>query len=422
MENVPEGGERCFVCYRLRLEKAAQYAAEHGFDYFCSTLSISPMKNAAKLNEIGEELSEIYPVKLLPSDFKKKGGYLRSFPGIRAVPPELLRLRVFKAGSRAPRIREDKSRKFPELMQLLRPLSGFIGRGAEYPPPFTSWKGGIFMKKLISLLIALTLGTLLCIPGFAADDNVLPCRDWDTTSAISPEYANFVTADTSIPWSTNIRENTLMVVTDGAVLRIKKDFTVNGVLIVHSGSKVVVQDGGSLIIGKAGIIATSGSIVVNKGGKLRNYGCLQTGGKVTVKGILKTYSSGAFKYSSAPRITSSGKILGKRSAIKGAPEYYFEDLHSLRGEMLHVRLEETGEEMDTRCTSTITQPAAAVLYKLDRTIRSATYPTSDSELGRLMGKRYITVRTSVYRPVIGSQTDRWYEDMFHPDADAPVLD
>ena len=78
MEELPEGGERCFVCYHLRLERSAQYAAEHGFDYFCSTLSISPMKNAAKLNEIGAELSEIYPVKLLPSDFKKKGGYLRS--------------------------------------------------------------------------------------------------------------------------------------------------------------------------------------------------------------------------------------------------------------------------------------------------------------------------------------------------------
>ena len=59
-------------------EILGQYAAEHGFDYFCSTLSISPMKNAAKLNEIGAELSGIYPVKLLPSDFKKKGGYLRS--------------------------------------------------------------------------------------------------------------------------------------------------------------------------------------------------------------------------------------------------------------------------------------------------------------------------------------------------------
>ena len=78
LENAPEGGERCFVCYRLRLERAARYAAEHGFDYFCSTLSISPLKNAQKLNEIGAELSEIYKVANLPNDFKKKGGYLRS--------------------------------------------------------------------------------------------------------------------------------------------------------------------------------------------------------------------------------------------------------------------------------------------------------------------------------------------------------
>lgn len=78
MEQLPEGGGRCLVCYRLRLEKAAQYAAENGFDYFCTTLTISPMKNAAALNEISEELSRIYPVKPLLSDFKKKGGYLRS--------------------------------------------------------------------------------------------------------------------------------------------------------------------------------------------------------------------------------------------------------------------------------------------------------------------------------------------------------
>lgn len=77
-ENIPEGGERCFKCYRLRLEAAAEYAEKHGFDYFTTTLTISPMKNAEKLNEIGEELSGIYNVKFLPSDFKKKGGFLRS--------------------------------------------------------------------------------------------------------------------------------------------------------------------------------------------------------------------------------------------------------------------------------------------------------------------------------------------------------
>ena len=78
LETVPEGGERCFRCYRLRLEATAKMAAEGGFDYFATTLTISPLKNAGKLNEIGEELSQIYKVEHLPSDFKKKNGYRRS--------------------------------------------------------------------------------------------------------------------------------------------------------------------------------------------------------------------------------------------------------------------------------------------------------------------------------------------------------
>lgn len=78
LEDIAEGGERCFACYKLRLERAAKYASENGYDYFCSTLSIGPLKNCSKLNEIGEQLSEIYPVRHLPNDFKKKNGYKRS--------------------------------------------------------------------------------------------------------------------------------------------------------------------------------------------------------------------------------------------------------------------------------------------------------------------------------------------------------
>ena len=78
LEYVPEGGERCFKCYRLRMEEAAKLAEEGGYDYFTTTLSISPLKNAAKINEIGQELAEIYHVQPLPSDFKKKNGYKRS--------------------------------------------------------------------------------------------------------------------------------------------------------------------------------------------------------------------------------------------------------------------------------------------------------------------------------------------------------
>lgn len=77
-ENVPEGGERCFRCYRMRIESTAKLAKEQGFDYFCTTLSISPLKNSQKINEIGYEVAEKYGIKWLPSDFKKKEGYKRS--------------------------------------------------------------------------------------------------------------------------------------------------------------------------------------------------------------------------------------------------------------------------------------------------------------------------------------------------------
>jgi len=77
-EKDPEGGERCFICYRMRLEEAARIASEGGFDYFTTTLSISPYKNAEKLNEIGQEVARLYGVSFLPSDFKKRGGYQRS--------------------------------------------------------------------------------------------------------------------------------------------------------------------------------------------------------------------------------------------------------------------------------------------------------------------------------------------------------
>lgn len=77
-EDCREGGERCFRCYELRLRKAAEEAKKGGYDYFCTTLSISPLKNAQKINEIGKRIGEEYGVLWLPSDFKKREGYKRS--------------------------------------------------------------------------------------------------------------------------------------------------------------------------------------------------------------------------------------------------------------------------------------------------------------------------------------------------------
>ena len=78
MEHLKEGGERCLKCYELRLREAAKIAKEGGFEYYTTTLSISPLKNADRLNEIGTRLANEYGVKYLQSDFKKRNGYKRS--------------------------------------------------------------------------------------------------------------------------------------------------------------------------------------------------------------------------------------------------------------------------------------------------------------------------------------------------------
>lgn len=77
-ENCKERGPRCTICFNLRLEKTAQIAKQKGFDYFCTTLTISPYKNAPLINKIGEKLAQKYQIKWLYSDFKKNNGYKES--------------------------------------------------------------------------------------------------------------------------------------------------------------------------------------------------------------------------------------------------------------------------------------------------------------------------------------------------------
>ena len=78
LADAPEGGERCLACFALRLDYTAEQAKQHGFEYFTTTLSVSPHKNADNVNRIGEEAGKKYGVKYLFADFKKKNGYLRS--------------------------------------------------------------------------------------------------------------------------------------------------------------------------------------------------------------------------------------------------------------------------------------------------------------------------------------------------------
>ena len=78
LEEEPERGRRCYRCYKLRLDAAAEAAKKNGFQWFCTTLTLSPYKNAEWLNELGQAAGERFGVHFLPSDFKKRGGYYRS--------------------------------------------------------------------------------------------------------------------------------------------------------------------------------------------------------------------------------------------------------------------------------------------------------------------------------------------------------
>jgi len=78
MEDMPEGDKRCLICYEMRLEKTAIYAKEHGYEVITTTLSISPHKNADKINEVGSKVAERHKIKFLADDFKKKGGFEKS--------------------------------------------------------------------------------------------------------------------------------------------------------------------------------------------------------------------------------------------------------------------------------------------------------------------------------------------------------
>lgn len=118
LEKEPECGRRCFRCYDMRLRKTAEMAVKEGADYFCTTLSISPHKNADKLMEIGEMLAGEYGIAYLPSDFKKKTGTREasSFPGNiiytgRIIVAVCIQKRRHRDGRNA---NEEKSRKKPD--------------------------------------------------------------------------------------------------------------------------------------------------------------------------------------------------------------------------------------------------------------------------------------------------------------------
>lgn len=257
------------------------------------------------------------------------------------------------------------------------------------------------MKKLISLLTALAIGFLMCIPVRAADiTSAFPLNivDWQENTAFTGGGCYFITQSARITSDVTVPENSMLVVTDSATLKITGKLTVKGTLAIHSGAKINVRKGGTLLLGRNSITVANGDIAVSRGGKLRNYGYLQSTGRTSVKGTLKNYTRGTFEYSNAPRAYSGGKISGRRTKNSGTALYYVQELETLAGNDLKLFDEHTGKTAYTNFNELpLIRSAEAILYKYERTIYSPEYPEPDSELRDLMDGRYITAEPiSVY--------------------------
>lgn len=236
------------------------------------------------------------------------------------------------------------------------------------------------MKKLLSLLIVLIMSvTAMCLPVSAEPLTVIDSREW---SGMMPGTCRFVTKNTSMTKISNVESDEMMVVTDGSNLKIKGKLTVKGTLIIHYGAQVTVMDGGQLILTKPAIVVANGTVAVSRGGKLRNYGYLQSSGRTAVKGVLKTYKTGTFTYYTEPEIYQSGEVIGSSTEITGAPLYYTEDYQYLVGRELEAFSEFTGESrtISAEDSKSVVWAAEAVLYKYDKTLYSPTPLDGDTEI------------------------------------------
>lgn len=149
LEFVPEGGERCFACYELRLREAAEYAKERKMDYFTTTLSISPMKNAEKLNEIGDRLAQEYGVKYLTSDFKKKNGYKRSVE----ISEEYGMYRQDYCGCVFSMQERERQKQEYQVLRIIEPDFGCEGRQEGEKPLDTVYLENTKTKEQLSIKV-----------------------------------------------------------------------------------------------------------------------------------------------------------------------------------------------------------------------------------------------------------------------------
>lgn len=218
------------------------------------------------------------------------------------------------------------------------------------------------MKRFFSLLISVFLSVaVLCILAYAdpvpatdtirysapekTDTGVLKAGNWNGKSALKPNTCYFVEGKVTVNRATVIPESSMLVIRNGALLRLGAGarLYVKGAVAIHSDGKLNVAENGILILKSTSVMVNNGTLAISKGGKVLNYGYLQSQGIISLKGSLKTLKSGTLACADITKKSTAAVLSGKKSGIDKRPLYMVQELESYEGEELSLFDMYTGE-------------------------------------------------------------------------------
>lgn len=200
------------------------------------------------------------------------------------------------------------------------------------------------------------------------DNSVLNTKIWDGKSAMKPNACYFVEKKVTVKKSAVIPKSSMLVIRNGALLRLDagKKLYVKGAVAIHSGGKLNVAENGTLILKSTSVTVNNGTLAISKGGKVLNYGMLQSEGNINLKGTLKTMNNGTLSCHEIMQKTKSAVLSGKIKDIDNRPMYMVQELENYENQELSLFDMYTGEETvisDKAATKKLLMSFEGILYK-----------------------------------------------------------
>lgn len=177
------------------------------------------------------------------------------------------------------------------------------------------------------------------------DTSVLKIRNWNGKSALKSNTCYFIEDKVTVNKTIVIPESSMLVIRNGALLRIEKDakLYVKGAVVIHSEGKLNIADNGNIILKSTSVMVNNGTLAISKGGKLLNYGYLQSQGVISLKGSLKTLKNGTLACTDIVKKSTSAVLSGEQSDIDKRPLYMVQELEVYEGQKLSLSNEYTGD-------------------------------------------------------------------------------